>query len=251
MENAWISSSVSAVFSPVRRRVLGVLTIATVTGSLFALLALDSSVADGQELKRCRDVVIRTGDGTIYTRTRGLWARGVNCRVARGVAHTMLSFEGSAEAPPTPRGFRCEGGSDGVSCKRGSDWVTWGYYYDRPGPIAIRLAPAARVECLVGGKQAYRVAPGRCILYEHGSQATAILTSMRWNNWGKPRTRGRGLIQFYDHPEYTGRVVVGLARLRGGGCLRGRFYTAAHIHVISGEAAGNIFDLKLAAGCPA
>jgi hypothetical protein len=90
-----------------------------------------SSTADARQLTRCRDVVIRTGDGSVYTRTRGLWARGVGCPVARAVAHTMLSYEGSAEAPPNPHGFRCDVGSDGVSCKRGSDWVTWGYYVDR------------------------------------------------------------------------------------------------------------------------
>ena len=108
-----------------------------------------------------------------------------------------------------------------------------------------------RVECLVDGKQTYRAAPRYCVLYEHGSPATTILTSMRWSDWGKRRTRGRGVIQFYDHPEYAGRVVVGLGRLRRGGCRSGRFYTDAHVHVVSGMAKGNVFDLRLAAGCPA
>jgi hypothetical protein len=74
---------------------------------------------------------------------------------------------------------------------------------------------------------------------------------MKWSDWGKRRTRGRGVIQFFDHPEYAGRVIVGLSRLRRGGCLSGRFYTDAHVHVVSGRAKGNVFDLRLAASCPA
>ncbi len=115
-----------------------------------------------------------------------------------------------------------------------------------------KRAPAKpRVECLIDGRQTYRVKPQYCPIYEHGSPATTILTSMKWSEWGKRRTRGRGVIQFFDHPEYAGRVVVGLSRIRRGGCLPGRFYTAAHVHVVSGMSKGNVFDLRLAAGCPA
>jgi hypothetical protein len=123
------------------------------------------------------------------------------------------------------------------------------------GEVAEALskrAPAKpRVECLIKGGQTYRVKPSYCPIYEHGSSATTILTSMKWSDWGKRRTRGRGVIKFFDHPEYAGRVIVGLSRLRRGGCLSGRFYTDAHVHVVSGEAKGNVFDLRLAAGCPA
>jgi len=115
----------------------------------------------------------------------------------------------------------------------------------------IRRQQAPRVECLVDGRQTYKVAPRQCVIYEHGSPATTILVSMKWHNWGKPHARGRGRIQYYDHPEYSGRVIVGLHRIKRGHCVPGRYYTSAHVHAVSGLSKGNVFDLNLAAGCPA
>jgi hypothetical protein len=88
-------------------------------------------------------------------------------------------------------------------------------------------------------------------MYERGSQATTILASMNWRNWGKKRTRGRGVIHFYDHPEYSGRVLVRLNRIVKGYCAPGRYYTRARIRVLSGRVDGTAFTLNIAAGCPA
>lgn len=59
------------------------------------------------------------------------------------------------------------------------------------------------------------------------------------------------MIHFFDHPEYSGRVLVRLSRIAKGYCVPGRYYTRARIRVLSGRADGNTFTLNLAAGCPA
>lgn len=80
--------------------------------------------------KRCRDVVIRNGDGSIYTQTDGLFAKHASCGLARRLARRYLSNDGVR--PPRTLGFTCSGGSDGVACSKGRKRVTWGYYFDRP-----------------------------------------------------------------------------------------------------------------------
>lgn len=87
--------------------------------------------ANAASYKRCADVIIRTGDGGVYTRTRGLFHLRASCKTARSVARRYLSAsEGNAGRAPRPLGFRCRGGSDGVACKKGRQRVTWGYYHD-------------------------------------------------------------------------------------------------------------------------
>jgi hypothetical protein len=117
---------------------VGLLVVAVVLAAHW----LEPSLAQG-ESKGCADVVIRTGDGSVYTRTESLRARGVSCRVARAVAHVMLSFEGTEAAPPRPRGFECDMGSPAV-CRRGSDRITW--RWPRGG---ARAAAAPRVPRLL------------------------------------------------------------------------------------------------------
>lgn len=72
----------------------------------------------------CRDVVIRNGNGSIFTRTYGLSKRRVPCTTARQVARKFISFEGEG-GPPRPLGFKCSFTSRGVKCKRGYQRVDW------------------------------------------------------------------------------------------------------------------------------
>lgn len=204
--------------------------------------------AEAAAMRQCRDVIIHAY-GTIYTQTDGLYAKGVSCRRARAIAHAFLIDDGAQ--PPSPRGFACAQRPDasGAVCRPGGKRVSWDYPPRRPSRQSTR--PVPKVECLVDGKQTYHVAPKGCLMYEHGSQATTILASMNWRNWGKKRTRGRGVIHFFDHPEYSGRVLVRLSRIAKGYCVPGRYYTRARIRVLSGRADGNAFTLNLAAGCPA
>jgi hypothetical protein len=91
---------------------------------------------------RCRDVVIRNTSGGIYTRTHGLFGKRASCRLARRLARRYLSNDGIR--PPRILGFACEGGSDGVACRRGHQRVTWGYYFDRPA-WGLTSVPRSRV----------------------------------------------------------------------------------------------------------
>ena len=85
----------------------------------------------GVEYRRCRDVVIRNPDGGVYTQTEGLFQKRTGCRVARRLARKYMANDGIH--PPRTLGFTCEGGSDGVACRKGvKKRVTWGYYFDRP-----------------------------------------------------------------------------------------------------------------------
>lgn len=223
---------------------------------VFASLAITTLFASGLPaagaagMRQCRDVVIRNYDGGIYSQTDGLFAKGVSCRRARQIAHAVMVDDG--ESIPQPHGFHCVSRSDGtgVGCRRGGKRVSWRYPFARPSRLAAR--PVPKVECLVEGVgQTYKVAPRECVMYEHGSPATTILASMKWRNWGKKRARGRGEIHYYDHPEYTGKVVVTLRRIAKGYCVPGRYYTRARIRAVSGLSKGNDFTLNLAAGCPA
>lgn len=220
-------------------------------GLLLALVSLwPPGSAEGAEARPCRDVVIRNQDGSIYTRTDGLYAKGVSCRRARQIAYAFLVDDG--EPSPEPHGFQCAPRADGSggACRRGAKRVSWRFAFARTHRQAARQVP--KVECLVTGMgQTYKVAPKDCVMYEHGSLATTILASMKWRNWGKKRARGRGEIHYYDHPEYTGKVVVTLSRITKGNCVPGRYYTRARVRAVSGLSKGNDFTLNLAAGCPA
>ena len=94
--------------------------------------ATSASAAPGSsEPERCRDVVIRNGLGDVYTQTRGLWAIRTTCATARMVSRRYFKRrEGTAHPARRILGFRCDGGDDGVSCRKGQRIVTWGYYDD-------------------------------------------------------------------------------------------------------------------------
>jgi hypothetical protein len=232
--------------------VIGRLTVVVAFCALLLVVGLSAPGLPGAGaagMRQCRDVVIRNPTGGIYTQTEGLFARGVSCRRARQVAHAVMVDDG--ESTPQPHGFHCAIRSDGtgVGCRRGGKRVSWRYALSRSNR---RARPVPKVECLVDGVgQTYKIAPKDCVMYEHGSPATTILASMKWRNWGKKRARGRGEIHYYDHPEYTGRVVVTLSRIAKGYCVPGRYYTRARIRAVSGRSKGNDFTLNLAAGCPA
>jgi hypothetical protein len=97
---------------------------------LIAWAPAAASAAPNSGFKRCKNVVIRTGIGTVYTQTNGLFQRNTSCTEARKVARRYLSGSEGNEATPRPLGYRCSGGADGVSCKKGRKIVTWGYYQD-------------------------------------------------------------------------------------------------------------------------
>lgn len=112
------------------RRLLALLG-ATAALAATAMAGPASEQADAASYKRCSDVVLRTGDGSVYTQTQGLWAKRASCRTARRVARSyMQGAEGNAGAAPRPLGYRCAGGADGVACKKGRKRITWGYYID-------------------------------------------------------------------------------------------------------------------------
>lgn len=78
--------------------------------------------------KRCHDVTLRNPNGSIYTRTSGLFAKHATCALARRLARVYLSNDAEHDEPVL--GFTCSGGGDGVACVKGRRHVTWGYYFD-------------------------------------------------------------------------------------------------------------------------
>ncbi len=78
--------------------------------------------------KRCHDVIIRTEDGEVYTRTTRLRQRRTTCATARRVARIYLhNAEGNAGTPPPPLGYGCTTTDDGVSCAKGHRRVIWNW----------------------------------------------------------------------------------------------------------------------------
>jgi hypothetical protein len=71
----------------------------------------------------CRDVVIRNGDGSVYTQTVGLARRSTTCALARRVARRVMSDDG--EGIPSPLGFACSRAAGGFLCSRGAQRVRW------------------------------------------------------------------------------------------------------------------------------
>lgn len=81
----------------------------------------------GSGASRCQDVIIRNSGGSVYTRTRSLFASQVRCSTARRVAYGYLVLDG--EGPKRPLGYRCRSRSDGrgVTCRKGRATVRWKY----------------------------------------------------------------------------------------------------------------------------
>jgi hypothetical protein len=113
------------------RRVMS--TAVSVIVSAALLVPMGSCVASSPAVRsvayqRCKDVVIRNEDGSVYTQTKGLFQKNAGCAPARRLAHRYLANDGVR--PATLLGYTCTGGVDGVSCKRGNRRITWGYYID-------------------------------------------------------------------------------------------------------------------------
>lgn len=116
--STWVHRRIGA--PAVRRSVTCVATAALLLVSGPPQVALSSSV-------RCADVIIRTGDGSVYTRTRSLVAVGAGCATARRVARAFLAGSEGSDASPRPLGYVCTNSGSGVSCRRGARRVRWSY----------------------------------------------------------------------------------------------------------------------------
>ena len=90
----------------------------------------------------CEDVVIRTPDGSVYTRTYELLAWRTGCEQARQVVRAYLHRSEGAVSRPRPFGFRCRTGRPGGRCRKGVAIVWWSWdldiascrYFDAPFP---------------------------------------------------------------------------------------------------------------------
>lgn len=79
----------------------------------------------------CKDVVIRVGNGVVYTRTEKLVAWKIGCRKARRVVRAFLTGAEGAETRPKPFGFRCKSSQPGGRCEKGKAIVWWSYDTNR------------------------------------------------------------------------------------------------------------------------
>jgi hypothetical protein len=91
------------------------------------LVAALPGASSGASARRCRDVVVRNPDGSVYLRTNGLFAVRVGCRKARRVARRWISgAEGNTQVP-RPLGFECRSAGRGFVCSKGRQRVRWRY----------------------------------------------------------------------------------------------------------------------------
>lgn len=90
----------------------------------------------------CKNVMIRTPDGSVYTRTDELLAWRIGCERARRVVRAYLHRSEGVASPPRPFGFRCRTGAAGGRCRKGVSTVWWSWnlniascrHYDAPFP---------------------------------------------------------------------------------------------------------------------
>ena len=97
--------------------------------------------------RTCRDVVVRLADGTVYTRTQGLFATRTRCATARRVARAYLRGAEGTEQAPRPLGFVCRSRAGGEICRNGRRRVSWRYAAssaaaEAPGLRRARLSAA-------------------------------------------------------------------------------------------------------------
>jgi hypothetical protein len=109
---------------PASRRLRQTLSLTALVTCLAVPVA--ASAAGGESLERCRNVVIRTGDGSVYTRTHELRARNAGCPTARRVARIFLhGSEGEGEVRPL--GYNCRNRAAGVVCRKDRKRVSWSW----------------------------------------------------------------------------------------------------------------------------
>lgn len=112
--------------------------------TLAALAAVLSVVpAQGQasvalRAHSCSEVKIVNPTGGIYTRTYGLRADGVSCKLARKVARARLVDDGAEGG--RYHGFTCTNTGDGISCHRGHASVRWRFSPGRAAAGGGQLA---------------------------------------------------------------------------------------------------------------
>jgi hypothetical protein len=85
-------------------------------------------VASAANPSRCKNVSVAHRPGRTHTHTNGLFAINTSCGTARRVARIYLTH--NEDPAIKPLGYRCRGGADGVSCRKGRRTVTWGYTFD-------------------------------------------------------------------------------------------------------------------------
>lgn len=84
-----------------------------------------SGQAQAASYSYCEDVVIYQGDGSIYTQTVNLKKKRTSCKIARSVARQWLSEAEGSATEPHPHGYRCRGGDNGITCRKGKRRVVW------------------------------------------------------------------------------------------------------------------------------
>jgi hypothetical protein len=96
------------------------------TAAVLMLSLTAASAPAGAASRECKDVVLRTGDGSVYTRTHDLRAARAPCRTARRVARIFL-HESEGTGNVRPLGFTCRRSGEGVRCRKTRRRVTWSW----------------------------------------------------------------------------------------------------------------------------
>lgn len=122
-----------------------------------ALLTVVPAAAKSSSARTCRDVVLRTGTGDIYTRTYEIAVWRTGCKRARRIVRAYLRGAEGTDSLPRPRGFRCRSGRAGGVCRKRPSRVWWSYnrhitcrYHDVPFPCA-RERPCRSVKTFSEG----------------------------------------------------------------------------------------------------
>lgn len=108
-----------------RRRVIWALpTVLALALAVPGTASASASARDATAAGACANVFIYSG-GRLYTRTYGLRASRVSCRVASRVVRAYVSLADSADESGRPLGFRCRWSSARLTCRKGSARVSW------------------------------------------------------------------------------------------------------------------------------
>lgn len=119
-QRARFEHSAPAIVPP---RLVKAVILTAILGLPVLCSALAPAAADAA--RRCKDVVLRLPDGSVYTRTAGLSARRTSCRAARKVARARLGDDGAG--PFRYYGYRCRSRGRGTTCTKGRRRVRWLY----------------------------------------------------------------------------------------------------------------------------
>ncbi len=218
-------------------RALRLLTLASafVCSCIIAAPA-DAGISESRSgYERCDDVIIRNSDGSVYTRTHGLFVKNVGCHKGRRVARKYLVDDGAG--PKNPLGFSCSGGSDGVACRKGRKHVTWGYYFDRP---SSKAGATARRGCGRFHKRGYTIE----VDIERGAvgckRSRQVARSFFFHRSKWDKHGGPGLAQTtWSRHGWSCGLGAG-----GGGCLRDRDRSLFYYQVVGIPRAGRFNSVR-------